>query len=452
MRSSRVFNPIIVVFVSLFFISHLHANSLSISGSNTLGAKLIPSCAKAFLAANGGENPLIRMNAVNEFNVSAQNSDEIFNIQAHGSSTGFKALLSGEASIAMSSRAIKDKEVKQLASYGDMLSADAEHAVALDGLAILVNKNNPVTQLSTQQIADIFSGRITNWAEVGGEDRAITLYARDENSGTWDTFKNLVLGKIYQLHSSAQRFESNDDLSDHVSIDIEGIGFSGLASVRAAKLIAVSDDETEAVLPTRLSVATEDYPLTRRLFLYTPLSLKDERVEQFVEFCQSVEGQKIVADVGFVSQNVIAVKQQFAPNAPVRYQQLAVNSKRLSVNFRFKPGSSQLDNKAVRDVKRLAEFLRAPENKGRPLYLVGFSDKGKTDHSAELLSRFRALSVWAELYKQGLLVHESMGFGAFMPVASNANDVSKWKNSRVEVWMADDASTYIGGVESLSLR
>ena len=423
-----------------------NADALSISGSNTLGAKLIPSCAKSYLAHKGGDQPRINITSTNEFNVSAPNLADEFDIKAHGSSTGFKSLLAGEASIAMSSRAIKAKEVTALSSTGDMLSAAAEHTVALDGLAILVHQNNPVNELSTKQIAEVFSGKITNWSAVGGEDRPISLYARDENSGTWDTFNNLVLGKQYQLRSDASRFESNDNLSDQVATDLGGIGFAGLASVRSAKLLAVSDEETPAVLPTRLSVATEDYPLTRRLFLYTPLSLKDDQVDQFVEFCQSSLGQKVVAEVGFVSQNIIAVEQEVVPNAPSRYQELAGFADRLSVNFRFKPGSSQLDNKAVRDVQRLVDFLRQPENVGRPIYLVGFSDQGKTDQSTQLLSRFRALSVWSALYKEGVLVYESMGFGAFMPVASNLNKVSKLKNGRVEVWVASATQSKIAGL------
>ena len=218
-----------------------------------------------------------------------------------------------------------------------------------------------------------------------------------------------------------------------------GIGFAGLASVREAKALAVSDDDTAAVVPSHLSVATEDYPLTRRLYLYTPPDLVDERITRFVDFCQSERGQDIVAEVGFVSQNIIAVPQRPVTNAPERYRQLPDYADRLSVNFRFNAGSSELDNKSVRDIQRLLEFLRKPENQQRPVYLVGFSDRRKTDVSARILSRFRALAVWAELLKEEVLVYEAMGFGAFMPVASDNNPVSRLKNSRVEVWLGKES-------------
>ncbi len=419
--------------------TQVHSETIRISGSNTLGAKLIPRCAKSYLSHIGGFSPVIKTVAENEFLVSAKNSDVEFSIKAHGSSTGFRAVKAGEASIAMSSRPIKSKEVTALAHTGDMTSEDAEHTVAVDGLAVLVHPANPVKQLTISQIADIFSGEIRNWAEVGGQDLPISIYARDKNSGTWDTFKNLVLRKQYQLRGDAQRFESNDKLSDSVAGDISGIGFAGLASVRKAKPLQVSDDQTTAVAPSRLSVATEDYPLTRRLYVYTPPSLKDDRISNFVEYCQSQQGQNIVEQVGFISQNIIAVPQAATDNAPQEYQQLSSHAERLSVNFRFRPGSAQLDNKAKRDLQRLTDYLRQPDNKQRPVYLVGFNDQGKSDVRADLLAKFRALAVWSELFKEDVLIYRAMSFGAFMPVASNSNAVSKMKNSRVEIWIDKQA-------------
>lgn len=418
------------------FSGPVRAEVLSISGSNTLGAKLIPECARAYLLDKGARQPVIVNSAENEFVVESVAFDDQFVIRAHGSSTGFRALRNSEAVVAMSSRPIKAAEVVSLSSTGDMLSPQAEHTVAVDGLAVLVHPDNPVSSLSIEQIAQLFAGQIKNWSVLGGIDAPVSLHARDENSGTWDTFKNLVLKKNYQLSQQAQRYESNDALSDRVAEDIGAIGFSGLASVRNAKALAVSNGDMAAVAPTRMSVATEDYPLTRRLYLYSPVSLRTEAISEFIDFCQSQRGQDIVAEVGFVSQNIIAVAQQPLTNAPGAYNALAEKAERLSVNFRFHTGSSKLDNKALKDVERLINYLKQPENSQRPIYLVGFSDKAKTTNNEKILSRFRALAVWSELFSENILVYEALGFGAFMPLADSQSDMAKLKNSRVEVWIA----------------
>jgi phosphate transport system substrate-binding protein len=435
-KSTRSFLLLSTITNCLATSSYSFAETITISGSNTVGAKLIPQCAKAYLAEIGGLKPKIKTVADNEVRVTAHNTDLEFYIRAHGSSTGFRDLIADQAMMSMASRRIKDKEVLALESTGDMHAPQVEHTIAVDGLAILVNRKNPLQNLTTSQIAKVFSGEIKNWQELGGPNLPINIYARDKNSGTWDTFKGLVLRKSYQLREDAQRFESNDELSDRVAADPGGIGFAGLASVRSAKAIAVADEGTTPVKPSHLSVATEDYPLSRRLYVYTPLSMKTATINKFVEFCQSSKGQDIVAEVGFISQNIIATEQQSIVNAPKSYRHLSDQAERLSVNFRFKLGSSSLDNKASRDIDRLIEFTQRPENIDRPLYLVGFTDPGQKTKRAEILSRYRALTLWSKLLEDKVKVQDMMSVGAFMPVSSGEDMMSGLKNSRVEVWIS----------------
>ena len=416
---------------------------LRLQGSNTVGAKMAPALAKAFLEQRGVAEVSIKPTAVeNEFLVSGIQNHGNGNhaigitVAAHGSATGFQALAADQADIAMSSRPIKPEERAQLAALGDMESNAAEHAVALDGLAILVSPHNPVAQLGREQIARLFSGAVHNWKELGGADVPVTLYARDDRSGTWETFKELVLGKNYQLSNLAQRFESSDKLSDAVAADRGAIGFSGLASVRKAKALAIADGDAHSLAPGKLTVATEDYALSRRLFLYTPPQKNAALAPAFIEFCLGEIGQKIVAGSGFVSQNIEVVKQEVGANAPPSYQQMADSAQRLSVNFRFKEGNSQLDNKALRDIERLTGFLRQPENSGKRVYLVGFSDTEKNEKRDFVISRFRALAVRAALMQRDVPVFSINGLGAFMPVATNA-EIAAAKNGRVEVWIGD---------------
>ena len=409
---------------------------LTIHGSNTLGAKLIPECAKAFLAHKGVDNPGISITAENEFMVKGLDHLPRIAIAAHGSSTGFRSLAAGKTDIGMSSRPIKGKEVAKLDFLGNMLSRDSEHPVAVDGLAILVHQNNAIDSLNTDQIAQIFSGEIRNWSQLGGPNAEINLHARDNNSGTWDTFKNLVLRKVYKLHDSAKRYESNDDLSDAVAADPAAIGFSGLASVRNSKALAVSYKGTEPVAAGRLTVATEDYPLTRRLYLYTA-EQHSEIVNEFIHFCQSNQGQDIVKTVGYISQNIIAVEQTTPDSAPQKYRELAQTGQRLSVNFRFNEGSAKLDNKAFWDVGRLTRFMQLPENLDRKLVLVGFNDAANGSQRSAVLSKLRATAVRSQLFRQGTHVSETLGLGDYMPVAASGSSLAKAKNGRVEVWLSN---------------
>ncbi|GAA5314922.1 MAG: phosphate ABC transporter substrate-binding/OmpA family protein [Candidatus Pelagadaptatus aseana] len=409
---------------------------ITIHGSNTLGAKLIPECAKGFLENKGVNNPRLTITAENEFLIQGSDPFPRIAIAAHGSSTGFRSLNSGSADIGMSSRPIKQKEVDQLSFLGHMTNRASEHPVALDGLAILVHQSNAIDALNTDQIAQIFSGQINNWKMLGGPDQAINLHARDNNSGTWDTFKNLVLRKVYTLDARAKRYESNDDLSDAVAADPAAIGFSGLASVRNSKALLVSYADTQPVAAGRLSVATEDYPLTRRLFLYTP-EKAPVITREFIEFCQSQQGQDIVKDVGYISQNIIAVAHNIDRSAPADYQAIASQGQRLSVNFRFNHNSAKLDNKAFWDVGRLKSFMALPQNRGKQLVLVGFNDRATTDDRSKILSKLRATAVRSALFRNDIAVSKTLGLGDYMPVASSGTSSAAAKNGRVEVWLVN---------------
>lgn len=414
-----------------------------IKGSNTIGAQLAPECAKQFLRHQGIVNVSIRRGDINnEYIVSGIDqstptfSSVSIKIAAHGSSTGFMGLIDRSADLAMSSRPIKKDEQKALLSRGNMLDFESEHVIAIDGLAILVHPNNPLEQLSIEQIAQIFAGELTHWQQLGGIDLPIEIYARDQYSGTWDTFKKLVLKKDFQLSRFAKRFESNNVLSDAVANNPKAIGFTGLASVRDAKLLAVSDQDTQAIKPNVFSVATEDYPLSRRLYFYLPQDLQKHQVKAFVEFCLSQQGQIIVDEVGFVAQRLQQQKVSVAQNAPETYQQLARLAQRLSLNFRFAFGSPNLDNKAHRDIERLTDFIRSNFTVKPYIYLVGFSDASNRFSEDLVLSRFRALAVRSALLRNGIEVETSFGLGSFMPVVNNQGKEKK-KNGRVEVWLSE---------------
>jgi len=417
-----------------------HGPVLRIQGSNTIGAALGPALVEGLLREQGllkvhSESP-DKANELRIVGETAQGRRVEVELAAHGSSTGFSALKNASADLAASSRPIKDSELLSLESFGDLKSPAAEQVIAIDGLAIILHPQNPLNQLDTVQLARIFSGEVKTWEELGGSGGMIHLYARDDQSGTFDTFKELLLSsRGKSLSSSAKRFESSEQLSDAVSADPHGIGFIGLPYVRQAKAVAIVDGPSQAMLPLSSLIATEDYPLSRRLFFYLPPTGENPWAQALVAFAQSRKGQAIVAANGFIAQTVQAMA--VTPNAlmPEGYQALSRHAQRLSVNFRFDEGSANLDSKARQDLSRVLDYIEQHDKTDRQVTLVGFGDAKDDPARADLLSKLRAMAVRRELVKSGVVLREIRGFGAEMPVAANSADEGRIKNRRVEVWV-----------------
>jgi phosphate transport system substrate-binding protein len=363
-------------------------------------------------------------------------------VEAHGSATAFDSLAKTGCDIGMASRKIKPAEEAILSSLGDMTSPACEHVLALDGIAILVNKSNPMVSLSRKQIQAIFSGQITDWSKVGGKPGHIDVLARDDRSGTYDTFKSLVLESA-TLTQDAKRFEDSSALSDAVSANVNAIGFVGLPFIRSARAVSVSDQSTAPLLPTAFTVAREDYALSRRLFLYTPANPSNPLTLRFIQFATSDAGQEIVAKEGFVNQVIKKEDSKVADSGPTAtpsdlppaYGRLIADAERLSVDFRFRTGSSQLDNKALDDLDRVTSYLASPAARGREVMLIGFADNKGSTQANQSLSNERAKIVARQFGSRGVLAKISTGFGSAVPVASNESDEGREKNRRVEVWL-----------------
>lgn len=410
-----------------------------VHGSNTVGEKLTPRLVESYLMARGATDIKTEQGRTEtEKAVTAQLNGriEFIEIHAHGSSTAFTDLLQGSAELGMSSRRIKEQERELLlAKSGDLTEAGSEHIIGLDGLAIITNTKNPLTKLSIPQLVKIFSGEITNWSALGGRDLPINLYARDENSGTWDSFKSMVLEPASaSLALTAKRIESSTVLSDSVAKDEGGIGFIGLPYVRRAKLMAISATKSsKAILPTHFTVSTEDYPLARRLYFYLPQKNINNDAEDFVRFSATERGQSIVEDIGLVSQN-IKTGQPFNNNFyPEEMRSLTARSQRLSINFRFKDGSDELDTKGISDLDRLVKYVEI--NSPKRVQLFGFSDSEGDKAENLALSLRRAQVVEQQLIARGIYPLVARGLGEVAPLASSKSEGGRRMNRRVEVWI-----------------
>lgn len=410
-----------------------------VHGSNTVGEKLTPRLVESYLMARGATDIKTEQGqGATEKAITAQLNGriEFIEIHAHGSSTAFTDLLQGNAELGMSSRRIKEQERELLlAKSGDLTEAGSEHIIGLDGLAIITNNKNPLTKLSIPQLVKIFSGEITNWSALGGRDLPINLYARDENSGTWDSFKSMVLEPASaSLALTAKRIESSTVLSDSVAKDEGGIGFIGLPYVRRAKLMAISATKSsKAILPTHFTVSTEDYPLARRLYFYLPQKNINNDAEDFVRFSATERGQSIVEDIGLVSQN-IKTGQPFSNNFyPEEMRSLTMRSQRLSINFRFKDGSDELDTKGISDLDRLVKYVEI--NSPKRVQLFGFSDSEGDKAENLALSLRRAQVVEQQLIARGIYPLIARGLGEVAPLASSKSEGGRRMNRRVEVWI-----------------
>lgn len=412
--------------------------ALRLCGSNTIGAELAPALVEAFLARKGATGIARHGTEDAEHTVVAgvlAGHEISIDVVAHGSATAFEGLAAKACDIGMASRAINDAEAAKLASVGNFRSPATEHVIALDGIAVIVNPDSPLHAIDRATLHDVFTGATTDWAAVGGPPGPIHVLARDDNSGTYDTFKNLVLAGD-KLVPGARRFSSSEQLADQVATDPAAIGFIGLAYIRSAKALAVGDAGLAAMMPTSFTVTTEDYALSRRLYFYTPPSPGTPLVAELVSFAMSAQGQAVVRDAGFVDLTVgMHPGASCDAQCPAAYAAATHHAKRLSLDFRFREGSDEIDSRATRDLDRLTQTLRAHPD--ATLLLFGFSDSSGGGTVNLALSRQRAKAIADELATRGITSVEIEGYGPALPVASNATPAGRQRNRRVEVWLRE---------------
>jgi len=443
------------------------AYAFGIHGSNTIGAELMPRLIEVY-AQSRGEHVSIRNGVSPEVSeITVVGSDganrATIDLQAHGSGTATPGLVSGKALIGMASRPLNEGELAQLAQQGlgDMRSPENEHVIGLDGIVVIVSPRNPVAKLSLQQVQGIFSGTLSDWSQVGGKPGKINVYARDSKSGTFDTFKALMLdpGKR-NLAANAQRFESSNELSDSVANDANGIGFIGFAYLRNAKAISLVNECGMTFTPSTFDVKTEEYPLSRRLFLYSGKLPAQSYAAGLLDFASSLQAQASVRDSGFIDQEFeiegrperksgriadvdAGRKQRGGIGVPfVTLARDIQETARMSTTMRFRANSIELDNKSLKDVDVVAQFLQfMKESKSaRTLVLAGFADSVGARAKNTALSLERANVVRQALLQklrdpQYARLIEVRGFGPVLPVACNESEGGRDKNRRVEVWV-----------------
>lgn len=252
---------------------------------------------------NKGSDTIVNLALAWAETYQTEHSDVRISVTGGGSGTGIAALINGTVDVANASRKIKDEEIAEAQSKG---VNPLEHIIARDAIAVIVNMENPVSELTLQQIADIYSGKITNWSEVGGEDRPIVKLSRETNSGTHVYFLETVL----RLGNSEDKtlfstdtllLPSSEGIISEVRSNPNAIGYDGLGYVPDdLKMIAIAEEAGGTyVLPAAETVNDKTYPIARDLYMYTdgePTGV----VKEYLNWILSVEAQEIVAELGFV--------------------------------------------------------------------------------------------------------------------------------------------------------
>jgi len=252
---------------------------ITVKGSDTM-VHLVSSWAEAFMQRNPGIE---------------------VSVTGGGSGTGIAALINGTTDICAASRSIKEKELT-LANQKDI--HPNEIVVTRDGIAVVVNPDNPINELTTNQLGKIFTGDFPRWSDVGGPDQEIVVLSRESSSGTYIFFQEMVLKKQdYRL--DAKLLPATSAIIQSASTDKWAIGYVGLGFALAAtdkvKIIAVKTDvESAAVMPSDMTVKSGQYPIARPLYIYLD-GEPDGTIKKFIDFCLSSEGQSIVTETGYVA-------------------------------------------------------------------------------------------------------------------------------------------------------
>ncbi len=422
-----------------------------IHGSATFCPKLVPAWAEAFLnklqatQVERVELPPVlpeRDHILVKGVLPGDTGPSAIEVVSINSTTGIERLGTGACDITVSGRKMAPEEVQffRERNFGDMSSPDNEHVAGLDGIAIIVNRQNPIESITTEQLRRIFLGQIQDWDAVGGKPGKIKLIVCQPNAGSRDIFQNIVLqGAAFTPTALVPESGTDRDVSRAVAQDPAALSFVTLAEIGANNAIKVSDGKGPALRPSPFDIHTENYPLTRRFYIYAPSERLSGLAKEFVQFALSPDGQAIVDSQNFVGLNINPSTPKPAEtkktNVPSGYFELTQTSLPTGISIRFLSDSTTLDARAYEDVGRIKQVLQQPEFRDAQLVLVGFSDNVGYDEKNLMLSELRVKAVQDVLAREGLPLGSTLALGSAVPVASNDTPAGRDKNRRVEVWL-----------------
>ena len=431
-------------------------------GGSAVGTEVMPRLVRAYAASIGATTTMsVGSDPRNlEFKILASDGRLLGQVNANrlGVTPGFLALAKKEADLVWTGRRIVPEEEQMMTAVGvaDMRAPGNEHVWALDGLVVLVAKENPVEALSLEELSKIFAGEITDWSELGQPPGKINVYAPVAEAPAWSQFETDVMKPSGRtVTPMAKRLVHSTEWADRVAEDPQGIVLSVFAMVRRAKPVNITTPCGIIVQPTVFNIKTEEYPLSRRMFFYTVGEPKNLLARALLAFAMSPRLQPILREARFVDQDpavlpfqaqtariaaaVNAAQEKDDVNLMRRLVKDLETSQRVSFTFRFASGTTGLDNRALEDIRRLRAMLTRPDMLGKTVILAGFSDSigglaTNVQLSAQRVGAVRTALRQGERGTTGPLV-EAKAYGPLAPVACNDTDAGRALNRRVEVWL-----------------
>lgn len=373
---------------------------------------------------------------------------------------GFEDLLGDTADIVMAQREIRDAErdAAEAAGLGDLTRPRRARIVALDAIVPVVSPENAIRQISPADLAQVLNGDLNNWMDLGGPDAPIALHMPDAGSGLSQDVEDQILRPANaQLSDTAVRHTRNRDLIRAVARDPFAIGITTQAASDATRALPLTGGCGHALVATRQSIKTEDYPLTSPMFLYLPQHRLPRIVRQFLAYSRSPDAQMAIRQAGLVDQapETLSVGLQgdrlanaiVSGGAEVGLEELQRMIEtlrpmtRLSISFRFETGSSRPDAQSRSNILQLADALETGSLKPRKLIFAGFSDGDGAASSNARIALRRAQTVRnavlaaieTEVPASVEIITE--GFGEAMPMACDDTEWGRKVNRRVEVWI-----------------
>ena len=386
--------------------------------------------------------------AVSRFRFHVTNTDE-----------GFADLLAHEADMVLSVREVRQTEVARARDMGlgQLDDAAQSRIIGLDALVPVVSARSNLQSISISQLSAAFSGTLTNWSEVTGDDAAVSVHLGAVTDGQMQRFIDSVLGVAgVTLSDKVVRHPDHASLADAVTADENAIGILPFTDVGTAQPIALRDACGFISSPRLTALKTEDYPLTAPLFLYMPSRRLPALAREFLAWMRGPQAQLVVRRAGFVDQGAVPIPldaqgQRFAnaiaaagDDMPLielqRMVRVLAARVRLSTSFRFEVGSTRLDAQSRSNLLSLAQAIRDGRYDTRPLMLVGFSDGRGAAEANRDLSSARAEAVLRALRSllggdlpEGVIV-ETEAFGEALPMGCDDTEWGRQMNRRVELW------------------
>lgn len=447
-----------------------HSKEVAIASSSELSGGLVTSLIAGYAEFNklGVTDKSLGENETGMLLASASGEEVAsMTLLASTSAEAAKNLVGGQADLVAASQSVREGDRSALfGDYADALaSASSQTVIALDAVTIAVAPSNPIVTADKVNLARVFAGQLTDWADLGGKPAPINVYATAAETNTGAVFKRLVMNPSgVGLGANVTLLNSDKDVADAVMNDPNGIGYTSFSTMGESKPLAirgVCGIETPA---NEFTIKTEEYPLSKRVYMYQPRSAVPQPATDLVAFIRTNPAQSIIKSQGYIGQDVtsIAINDQgmrFVSSVlqtdaqDVRLDQLQsmltnlVSAERLSLTFRFEPASATLDTRAQADVLRLANMIKAGALDNKQIIVAGFSDSVGDGSVNVSLSEARAEQVRNSIVSAaGLLDAQdvsitTVGYGELSPLGCNETDVGRAINRRVEIWTKDIATT-----------